>query len=198
MSQSQHSQQMSAQQNENVVQQLIFKNVQAFWEHEMREGVFLPDYTSKFVNMPTLVLIKEGKIFRIMQHQVVFKICMTPPVKQILVKKMEQYLEPHGIPSGIDHSKQNYPDKAWLILVIATLSGGKDEIFDPSYVPQRETFSANVVKSNLNQAINSTIPQHLIGFGKGRHCKIGGVTKEQKVQQQIQASEKRVKRQVEA
>ena len=64
MSQSQHSQQISAQQNDNVVQQLIFKNVQAFWEHEMREGVFLPDYTSKFVNMPTLVLIKEGKIFR--------------------------------------------------------------------------------------------------------------------------------------
>ena len=164
----------------------------------MREGVFLPDYSSKFVNMPTLLLVKEGKIFKIMQSQVVFKVCMTPPVKQVLVKKMEAYLKPHGISSGIDHSKQNFPDKAWLILVIATLSGGKDEIFDPSYVPSKETFSAGVIKNDMTAAINSRIPQHLLGFGKGRHCKIGGVTKEEKVQLQIQASEKRVKRQVEA
>ena len=106
MSQHDHSQQMSVQQSEHSSsQQFVFKNVQAFWEHEMREGVFLPDYTSKFVNMPTLLLIKEGKIFKIMQHQVIFKVCMTPPVKQVLVKKMEAYLKPHGIASGIDHSK---------------------------------------------------------------------------------------------
>jgi hypothetical protein len=174
---------MSVQQQEHVAQQLVFKNVQAFWEHEMRNGVFLPDYTSKFVNMPTLLLIKEGKIFRIMQHQIVFKVCMTPPVKQVLVKKMEAYLKTHGIASGIDHSKQNYPDKNWLILVIATLSGGKDEIFDPNYVPSKETFSAGVSKNEMTAALNSNIPQHLLGFGKGRHCKINGVTKEEKVQQ---------------
>ena len=174
---------MSVQQQEHVAQQLVFKNVQAFWEHEMRNGVFLPDYTSKFVNMPTLLLIKEGKIFRIMQHQIVFKVCMTPPVKQVLVKKMEAYLKMHGIASGIDHSKQNYPDKNWLILVIATLSGGKDEIFDPNYVPSKETFSAGVIKNEMTAALNSNIPQHLLGFGKGRHCKINGVTKEEKVQQ---------------
>ena len=75
--------------------------------------------------------------------------------------------------------------------MIATLSGGKDEIFDPSYVPSKETFSAGVVRNDATAAVNSKIPQHLLGFGKGRHCKIGGVTKEQKVQQQIQASEMR-------
>ena len=36
------------------------------------------------------------------------------------------------------------------------------------------------------------MPAHLIGYGKGRHLKLGGMTKEEKVAAQIKASEARV------
>jgi hypothetical protein len=67
---------------------------------------------------------------------------MTPPSKAILVQKLEQYLKPYNISSGIDPARQNYPDKQWLVLIISTLSQGKDEIFEPNYVPQKELFGA--------------------------------------------------------
>jgi len=41
------------------------------------------------------------------------------------------------------------------------------------------------------------MPAHLIGFGKGRHLKLGGMTKEEKVAAQIKASEARVQKQKE-
>jgi hypothetical protein len=53
----------------------------------------------------------------------------------VLVQKLIKYLEQLKIPSGIDLAKQNFPDKSWLILAIATVSGGKDEIFHPDYLP---------------------------------------------------------------
>ena len=39
------------------------------------------------------------------------------------------------------------------------------------------------------------MPAHLIGFGKGRHLKLGGLTKEEKVAAQLKASEARVQKQ---
>ena len=42
---------------------------------------------------------------------------------------------------------------------------------------------------------NLNMPAHLIGFGKGRHLKLGGLTKEEKVAAQIKASEARVLKQ---
>jgi hypothetical protein len=166
-------------------QEVVYKNVKAYWEQEMRSGTFLPDYSSKYINMPMLRNIKDGKVLKIKQEQVVFRVCMTPPSKQVLVQKMELLLVPHGISSGIDHSKHNYPDKFWLILVIATLTGGSDEIFHPNYVPPKEGFTAAIAKNEMSVAVNNNIPQHLLGFGKGRHCKVGGFTKEEKFQQQI-------------
>jgi len=32
--------------------------------------------------------------------------------------------------------KENFPDKAWLILAVASLSDGNDEIFKIDYVPK--------------------------------------------------------------
>ena len=32
--------------------------------------------------------------------------------------------------------KENFPDKAWLIRAVATLSEGEDEIFNLDYVPK--------------------------------------------------------------
>jgi hypothetical protein len=65
---------------------------------------------------------------------------MTPPTKFVLIKKLEAYLKKLNIKSGIDMEKQNFPDKDWLILAIATLSGGEDEIFDANYVPNSDMF----------------------------------------------------------
>ena len=65
---------------------------------------------------------------------------MTPPSKLVLINKLEQYLKNFDVKSGIDLEKGNFPDKEWLILAIATLSAGKDEIFNPNYVPSRDIF----------------------------------------------------------
>ena len=53
------------------------------------------------------------------------------------MQKFLKYLGVSGAKSGIEMKKENYPDKRWLILAIATLSRGKDEIFDPDYMPSK-------------------------------------------------------------
>ena len=52
---------------------------------------------------------------------------MNSPTKKVLLQKLEIYLKPLKIKSGFE--KQKHPDNYWLILVIATLSNGKDENF---------------------------------------------------------------------
>ena len=78
--------------------------------------------------------------------------------------------------------KQNFPDKDWLILAIATLSGGADPIFDAGYVPSNDIFGQ---PKPQQMQMNPDIPQHLLGYGKGRHLKLGGITKEEKVAHQL-------------
>jgi len=120
---------------------------------------------------------------------------MNPPTKNVLIQKLENYLKPLNIKSGIE--KEKHPDKEWLILAIATLSNGKDEIFDPDYMPNRDMFGMprNQI---VDPGVNSQVPFHLLGFGKGRHLKLGGITKEEKVAMQLKAAENRVKKQMDA
>ena len=56
----------------------------------------------------------------------------------MMVQKFENYLAQNNIKSGIDMAKKNFPNKDWLILAVATLSRGEDEIFDPEYVPSKK------------------------------------------------------------
>ena len=42
------------------------------------------------------------------------------------------------MPTGINMVTENFPDKEWLVLAVATLSNGRDEIFDLDYMPQPE------------------------------------------------------------
>jgi len=42
--------------------QLVFKNVKAYWEQEMRQGLYLPAFTSKFINEKTITAIKNREI----------------------------------------------------------------------------------------------------------------------------------------
>ena len=84
-----------------------------------------------------------------------------------------------------------------MILAISTLSNGKDEIFAPDYMPNRDAFGLQKPVA-VDPISNAAIPQHLLGYGKGRHLKLGGMTKEEKVQQQLKAAENRVKKQMDA
>ncbi len=94
------------------------------------------------------MLIQQNKIFSMDQVQVIFRLCCKPPTKLVLILKLLKYLENLGIPSGIDLVKQNFPDKAWLILAIATVSQGKDEIFDKDFLP-----SASQIRQNSGSGL---------------------------------------------
>ena len=121
--------------------------------------------------------------------------CVKPPSKLILIQKLLKYLEDLKIPSGIDLRKQNFPDKAWLVLAIATVSGGKDEIFHRDYLP-----SNNLLRPNAQQPVLPVdpafqkIPLHLQASGRGRHLKIGGLTKEDKIAEQIKQNQIRMEK----
>ena len=78
-----------------------------------------------------------GKIFRLRQEDVVYRECVKPPSKLVLVQKFHKYLSITGAESGIAMKRENFPDKRWLILAIATFSKGKDEIFAPDYMPTK-------------------------------------------------------------
>ena len=57
------------------------------YELMIRDGYYLPDESSKFVNQKMLQKIREKKVFAIQQREVFFRICATPPSKSILVNK---------------------------------------------------------------------------------------------------------------
>lgn len=111
------------------------KNVRAFWELLTRHGKYLPDFSSKYVTEKQLLAVQQNKIFSLTQAQVVFRICVKPPSKMILVQKLMSYLQQHNVESGINLAKQNFPDKNWLVIAIATITNGADEIFHKDYLP---------------------------------------------------------------
>ena len=50
---------------------------------------------------------------------------------------MEAYLAAKGVKSGLNFEKAIFPDKLYLLQMVAHLSKGKDEIFDPEYIPSK-------------------------------------------------------------
>jgi len=56
----------------------------------------------------------------------------------VLIEKLHGYLAPHKLSTGIDLTKENFPDKPWLIIAVSSVSGGKDEIFAKDYIPSIE------------------------------------------------------------
>ena len=68
-------------------------------------------------------------------------------------------------------------------MAVATVSAGKDEIFNKDYLPGRDPNKQQVVAPQIKplDPIFQNMPAHLIGHGKGRHLKIGGLTKEEKL-----------------
>jgi len=87
----------------------VFKNVKAYWEQEMRQGLYMPAFSSKFICEKTITSMKKLQTLAIRQDQVVFRVCMNPPTKQVLLQKLENYLKPLNIKSGFE--KDKHPDK---------------------------------------------------------------------------------------
>jgi len=61
------------------------RSVAAFYELLTRCGKYLPDESSKYVTEKQLILVQKGQIFALEQEQVVFRICVKPPSKELLV-----------------------------------------------------------------------------------------------------------------
>ena len=61
------------------------RSVAAFYELLTRCGKYLPEESSKYVTEKQLILVQKGQIFALEQEQVVFRICVKPPSKELLV-----------------------------------------------------------------------------------------------------------------
>ncbi len=103
----------------------------------IREQFVMPEFHSKFITKETLLQMYTGEIFTIKTHQLIVRNCARPPQKLVLAQKMESYIAAKGFYSGLNFAKANFPDKNYLVQMVAHLSEGKDEIFDPEYIPSK-------------------------------------------------------------
>jgi hypothetical protein len=87
------------------------KNLAAFHELMRRDGFCVPALNSKFVNQVTLTQMYTGKIYNLRQENIVYRECVKPPSKLVMVQKLEKYLAAKNIPSGITMALTNFPDK---------------------------------------------------------------------------------------
>ena len=68
------------------------------------------------------------------------------------------------------------------MLAISTLSGGKDEIFGPDYLPKTNQFKDSLAQKQVaNSPMFEKVPSHLRASGRGRNFTVGGYTKEERV-----------------
>ena len=173
-----------------------FKNLAAFHELLTRDGMCCPALNSKFANKESLSAMFTGKIFRLRQEDVIYRECVKPPTKLVLVQKFLKYLGVTGAQSGIVMKNENFPDKRWLILAIATLSQGRDEIFAADYMPSKPL--SKVVQEQLDQPIFQNIPAHLQAKGKNRAMRFTALNKEERMEQKLREADLRLQKQVEA
>lgn len=105
----------------------------------------------------------------------IFRICCSPPKKECLVGKYQNYLTKLNQESGIDNEKENYPDKDYLVLLIATLSNGQDEIFNKNYYPpssDRRKIAVPALQINNYDGLFTNVPPHLLAAKGQRSIKM--------------------------
>ena len=174
------------------------KDKKAYYELLVRAGWYLPKLSSKFINQRSLLQIRDKKLFTPMQEQIVFRICSTPPKKEVMVDKYISYCSQHNLVHGIDKLKPNFPDKEYLILSISTFSAGKDEIFARNYYPilkQPRINSNTEVFLGNKDGFLSNIPQHLLGQRGSRTMKLNTLSKEDKLRLKVMRAEELMKKQ---
>ena len=83
------------------------------------------------------------------------------------------------------------------MLAISTVSNGQDEIFSRDFLPGRDPSKQLVAAPQMRplDPIFQNVPAHLVGHGKGRHLKIGGLSKEEKLDLAIKRQDARIQKQ---
>jgi len=163
----------------------------------IREQFVVPDFHSKFVSRETLLQMYQGSIFSIKTDQLIVRNCARPPSKLVLATKMETYLAAKGLKSGINFAKANFPDKKYLVQMVAHLSKGRDEIFDSEFLPAKNIAKEVEKQIGKQQPVlfAGNVPAHLLAKGSGRSLKLHTLTKAEKIELQLQMAEARIARQ---
>jgi hypothetical protein len=116
----------------------------------------------------------------------------------VLTKKLDAYLAGLNLPpSGINIDKEKFPDRAWLILAIATLSKGGDEIFKRDYVPPidqvRKVVPAQVLVRNDDGLLD--VPLALMDKKHKRSLRMATLDKESRLRAKLMMIQNRNQRQ---
>ena len=91
--------------------------------------------------------------------------------------------------TGINLENENFPDKSWMILAIATLSGGKDEIFDKNYLPKPEDMRRIVPDALMidnSDGLFDNVDPRLFKNRKGRRMNLSGFDSTDKINAKMQ------------
>ena len=86
--------------------------------------------------------------------------------------------------TGVNMDIENFPDKAWMVLAIATLSGGKDDIFDKNYLPRPEDMRRVVPDALMidnSDGLFDNIDPKIFKSSKGRRMNLSGLDATEKI-----------------
>ncbi len=148
----------------------------------------LPALKSRWTTLQRLLDVRDGKIWCLRQSKVITRVCTRPPCCRVLAQKLDEYLAKlHLPPSGINIDKEKFPDRPWLILAVATLSAGTDEIFARDYVPPAEQLR-KVVAPQLTVRNDDgllDVPPALRDKHSKRSLRMATLSKEDKLQAQL-------------
>ena len=167
--------------------------------HELmsRADFLLPALKSRWTTLQRLLEVREGKVWALKQSKVVYRICTRPPCCRVLAQKLDAYLAQQQLPpSGINIAKEKFPDRPWLIIAVATLSQGQDEIFSKEYVPplehMRKAAPQNLMVSNSDGLLD--VPLALRDKKGKRSLRMATLSKEDKLKAQLLLMQDRAQR----
>jgi hypothetical protein len=86
--------------------------------------------------------------------------------------------------TGINFGTENFPDKDYLIISIATFSAGADEIFDKNYVPKPEDLRKQPPQALMvdnSDGLFDGIDPSLYKTKKGRRMNLSACTAQDKL-----------------
>ena len=168
--------------------------------HEMmtRTDYLLPALKSRWTTIDRLLQVRDGKVWCLKQSETVYRVCTRPPSCEVLTKKLNGYLQALNLPpSGINIEKEKYPDREWLILAVATLSKGGDEIFNRDYVPPieqvRKVAPAQVMVRNDDGLLD--VPPALLDKKGKRALRMATLDKTSKLEAKLAMVQERNQRQ---
>ena len=80
----------------------VVKNLENLHEVLIRNGYYLPKFTSSIINEDYLMQVANGEIWCIKYKEVRLLPCPKPPSKEVLIAKLNDYLNKSNLKAGID------------------------------------------------------------------------------------------------